>query len=159
MLLSPFQISARLVVPPGGFGLPPYDKKLARKGAKVSLAKCGDGYLTNKNRIDNSNTTVTSSTVNNNHNANMNVNYIESDSEYETEEVYELREWYPPDYWKSNNFNINNANISLSNLNHLRKKEEEKKNKKQVCLTDVTVDDLTITMMESQTGQGFFKKV
>ena len=26
---------------------------------------------------------------------------IESDSEYEVEEVVELCEWYPPDFWKS----------------------------------------------------------
>lgn len=42
---------------------------------------------------------------------------------------------------EGNNNNINN----------------KKKNKQDVCLTDVTVDDLTITMMESQTEKGFFK--
>ena len=26
---------------------------------------------------------------------------MESDSEYEVEEVVELCEWYPPDFWKS----------------------------------------------------------
>ena len=95
------------------------------------------------------------------------ISYAESDSEYETEEVYELREWYPPDFWKSNNFIDNKT----SNLNHIRnnkgndnigeddKEENINNNKvtKPFCLTDVTVDDLTITMMESQTEKGFFK--
>ena len=109
---------------------------------------------------------------------------LESDSEYETEEVYELSEWYPPDFWKSTHFietlnqQVDNALLGgTSNLNHLRNTKEEtnddnktnvnnnnndNKNgsnnkKKDICLTDVTVDDVTITMMESQTEKGFFK--
>ena len=154
------------------FELPTYDKKLERKAAKVSLTKCEDGSLRSRNKNDNA-TTVSSSTkttrpimasATNHSNANLrNYALVESDSEYETEEVYELREWYPPDYWKSNNFIDNLTNSTqTSNLNHLRRKEEEgnnnnNKSRKQVCLTDVTVDDLTITMMEGQSEQGFFK--
>ena len=103
---------------------------------------------------------------------------LESDSEYETEEVYELSEWYPPDFWKSNQFmetlnqQVDDAlSGGTSNLNHLRNAKEDgnddnKNNvnnnnndnkKKDICLTDVTVDDITITMMESQTEKGFFK--
>ena len=150
-----------------------YDKKLGKKTPKVSLIKYEGANSRGKNKT--ANTVVSSSTKTsimstnaNQQNANINRNYtlIESDSEYETEEVYELREWYPPDFWKSNQFL--DSNSLTSNLNHLRNKAEEsgeghinnnnRKNKKQdVCLTDVTVDDLTITMMESQTEKGFFK--
>ena len=124
----------------------------------MSLTKCEDVVRENKSKIQ---TNLLLQT-----NANNLQSVVESDSEYETEEVYELREWYPPDFWKSNHFVDN----TLSNLNHLRNKEEgkegnnnnnndnkKKKKKQDVCLTDVTVDDLTITMMESQTEKGFFK--
>lgn len=59
---------------------------------------------------------------------------IESDSEYETEEIIELREWYPPDYWKS----------SLA---------------QEISLTDVTVNDFTVTLTESRRSEGFFKEL
>jgi hypothetical protein len=58
----------------------------------------------------------------------------ESDSEYETEKVYEFREWYPPDFWRS-------------------KCSEDKD---RVFKTDVTVSDFTVTMIES--GKCFFKE-
>lgn len=58
----------------------------------------------------------------------------DEESEYETEQVVELREWYPPDYWK--------AAIP----------ESERK----VYFTDVTVDDITVTLSESRSGEGFF---
>ena len=61
----------------------------------------------------------------------------DSDSEYEIEEVIELREWYPPDYWKS------------------AIPESERK----VYFTDVTVNDLTVTMTESRTREGFFSSL
>lgn len=61
----------------------------------------------------------------------------DSDSEYEIEEVVELREWYPPDYWKS------------------AIPESERK----VYFTDVTVNDLTVTMTESRTREGFFSSL
>ena len=126
------------------------------KSPKVSLTKCEDGRGNKtKNSLMSTNLLL--------HNANNLQSVVDSDSEYETEEVYELREWYPPDFWKSNHF----VDKLTSNLNHLRNKAEEGKegnnnnnnnnNKKKVCLTDVTVDDLTITMMESQTEKGFFK--
>ena len=57
------------------------------------------------------------------------------DSEYEIEEVYELREWYPPDFWRS----------------------KDQDNNDRVCQTDVTADDLTVTMLESRVSDGFFK--
>lgn len=60
---------------------------------------------------------------------------VESDSEYETEEVYELREWYPPDFWRA----------------------KFQDNVDRVCQTDVTADDLTVTMFESRVCDGFFK--
>ncbi|XP_059099196.1 chromo domain-containing protein cec-1-like [Tigriopus californicus] len=60
----------------------------------------------------------------------------ESDSEYEVEQVIELREWFPPDFWKA------------------RLPESERK----VYFTDVTVgEDFTVTMRESCTSEGFFK--
>lgn len=57
----------------------------------------------------------------------------DSDSEYEFEEIVELCEWYPPDFWRSNT------------------KGEDK-----IRLTDVTVNDLTVTMRESKSDRGFF---
>lgn len=57
------------------------------------------------------------------------------DSEYETEEVYELREWYPPDFWRA----------------------KDQDNADRVWQTDVTANDLTVTMLESRVGDGFFK--
>ena len=59
----------------------------------------------------------------------------DSDSEYETEEVYELREWYPPDFWRS--------------------KDQDSANR--ICQTDVTANNLTVTMLESRVCDGFFK--
>ena len=58
---------------------------------------------------------------------------FESDSEYEFEEIVELCEWYPPDFWKSKSKSAN-----------------------KIRLTDVTVNDLTVTMRESKSGSGFF---
>ena len=57
----------------------------------------------------------------------------DSDSEYELEEIVELCEWYPPDFWRSNS-----------------------KHESKIRLTDVTVNDLTVTMRESKSGNGFF---
>ena len=57
------------------------------------------------------------------------------DSEYETEEVYELREWYPPDFWRA----------------------KDQDNADRVCQTDVTANNLTVTMLESRVCDGFFK--
>ena len=59
----------------------------------------------------------------------------EDDSEYETEEVYELREWYPPDFWRA----------------------KDQDNANRVCQTDVTANNLTVTMLESRVCDGFFK--
>ena len=59
---------------------------------------------------------------------------FESDSEYEFEEIVELCEWYPPDFWKSKSKSAN-----------------------KVRLTDVTVNDLTVTMRESKSS-GFFAR-
>jgi hypothetical protein len=64
-----------------------------------------------------------------------NVENDTSDSEYETEEVYELREWYPPDFWRA--------------------KDQDSANR--VCQTDVTANNLTVTMLESRVCDGFFK--
>lgn len=154
----------------GTFNVTTYDKKLEGKAAKVSLIKCEENHLRGKNKNDNSrniNKGTMKPTSAQANNANIRNHYfVESDSEYETEEVYELREWYPPDYWKSNHFV---DSFSHSNLNHLRRQGQEKegeqgnnnnnKSRKQIYLTDVTVDDLTITMMETQSEQGFFKKL
>ena len=62
---------------------------------------------------------------------------VESDSEYETEKVYEFREWYPPDFWRA--------------------KVQDKKDR--IFMTDVTASDVTITMIESCNGDGFFKEL
>ena len=62
---------------------------------------------------------------------------VESDSEYETEKVYEYREWYPPDFWRA----------------------KVQDNKNRIFMTDVTADDVTITMIESCNGDGFFKEL
>ncbi len=59
----------------------------------------------------------------------------ESDSEYEFEELVELREWFPPDHWR-----------------HGTKETE-----RTVRLTDVTARDITITLQECRTKEGFFK--
>ena len=59
----------------------------------------------------------------------------DEDSEYETEEVYELREWYPPDFWRA----------------------KDQDNANRVCQTDVTANDLTVTMFERRVCDGFFK--
>ena len=65
---------------------------------------------------------------------------VDSDSEYETEEVYELQEWYPPDFWRA-------------------PENEAKKKSKTICLTDVTVDDVTITLLESNSQDRLFKTI
>ena len=62
---------------------------------------------------------------------------VESDSEYETEKVYEFREWYPPDFWRS----------------------KVQDNKNRIFMTDVTASDVTVTMIESCNGDGFFKEL
>ena len=70
------------------------------------------------------------------HRHNSSVALLESDSEYEIEEVIELCEWYPPDFWKAG----------------LDPKE------RPVRLTDVTVEEVTVTLRESKSREGFFKK-
>jgi len=55
-----------------------------------------------------------------------------SESEYEIEEIYQLKEWIPPDFFK------NRPN--------------------DVTVTDVTVNNCMVTMIESRTASGFFKK-
>ncbi len=59
----------------------------------------------------------------------------ESDSEYEFEEIVELREWFPPDHWR-----------------HGLKETE-----RTIRLTDVTARDITVTLQECRTKDGFFK--
>ena len=66
----------------------------------------------------------------------------DSDSEYETEEVYELQEWYPPDFYRAPE---NDENKVASN--------------KTIFLTDVTVDDVTITLLESNSQEKLFKTI
>jgi len=65
----------------------------------------------------------------------------ESDSEYEFEEIIELREWFPPDHWRHVE---NGKNSSAARTGPVK-------------LTDVTVRDLTVTLRESQCREGFFK--
>jgi hypothetical protein len=59
---------------------PTKDEKLVKQNPKVSLEKLSDKTLA----------TSTSTPE-----------IVESDSEYETEKVYEFREWYPPDFWRA----------------------------------------------------------
>jgi len=54
----------------------------------------------------------------------------ESDSEYEIEEIYQLKEWFPPDLAENDNPTI----------------------------TDVTVHNHTVTLVESRTSTGIFQK-
>jgi len=56
----------------------------------------------------------------------------DEESEYEIEEVFELRQWYPPDHWKNTT--------------------------EDISVTDVTVDNCTVTMVESRTSTGLLKK-
>jgi len=56
----------------------------------------------------------------------------ESDSEYEIEEIYQLKEWFPPDHWKADNGNLTAAQI--------------------------TVNNHTVTLVESRTSTGLFRK-
>jgi len=56
----------------------------------------------------------------------------ESDSEYEIEEIYQLKEWFPPDHWKADSENV--------------------------TVTDVTVNNHTVTLVESRTSTGLFRK-
>lgn len=94
--------------------MPRFDCKLFNKQAKVTLKKVDDA------RQERCTTAA--------------ILASDSDSEYETEEVYELCEWFPPDFWRS-------------------KVEAEP----TVC-TDVTVDQITVTMVESRTRDGFFRQ-
>merc|ERR1712106_530722 len=57
----------------------------------------------------------------------------ESESEYEVEEIFQLKEWFPPDY-------------GGHAVGH------------GVTVTDDTVNNCTVTMIESRTSDGFFKK-
>ena len=61
------------------------DPKLSTKKARVSLPKVDHHDAKNRKRL----LQGPPSQV------------VESDSEYEVEEVIELCEWYPPDFWKS----------------------------------------------------------
>jgi len=70
----------------------------------------------------------------------------ESDSEYETEEVYELQEWYPPDFYRAPE-------------NEEKKGGPESAGNKTIFLTDVTVDDVTITLLESTSQEKLFASV
>lgn len=98
------------------------DPKLCSKKARVSLPKVDrhrHGHDGSKNRK-------------------RMLHHVESDSEYEVEEVVELCEWYPPDFWKSS-LNLKNSN------------------KDSTRLTDVTACDITVTLRESRSSAGFFK--
>ncbi|XP_023332064.1 polycomb group protein Pc [Eurytemora carolleeae] len=53
----------------------------------------------------------------------------DEDSEYEIEDIYQLKEWYPPDHWKSRPENMS---------------QDTNRN--------------TVTMVESRSSSGFFKK-
>lgn len=59
----------------------------------------------------------------------------ESDSEYEIEEIYQLKEWFPPDHWKADIDNSSSSNtVSITANNH------------------------TVTLVESRTSTGLFRK-
>ena len=60
------------------------DPKLCSKKARVSLPKVDRHDGKNRKRLFHGAPQI-----------------VESDSEYEVEEVVELCEWYPPDFWKS----------------------------------------------------------
>ena len=62
------------------------DPKLCSKKARVSLAKVDRHDGKKRRRIFQQGAPP---------------KVVESDSEYEVEEVIELCEWYPPDFWKS----------------------------------------------------------
>ena len=93
---------------------PKFDVKLTAQKAKVAIEKIPENQqLTPETEV------------------------VESDSDYETEKVYEFREWYPPDFWRS----------------------KVQDNKNRIFMTDVTADDVTVTMIESCNGDGFFKEL
>jgi len=56
--------------------------------------------------------------------------------------VYELQEWYPPDFYRAAE---NDQNKVQSD--------------KTIFLTDVTVDDVTITLLESNSQEKLFKTI
>eukprot|EP00092_Neocalanus_flemingeri_P010552 GFUD01011368.1.p1 GENE.GFUD01011368.1~~GFUD01011368.1.p1 ORF type:complete len:552 (-),score=188.52 GFUD01011368.1:167-1822(-) len=56
----------------------------------------------------------------------------ESESEYEIEEIYQLKEWFPPDLKKADTDNV--------------------------TVTDVTINNHTVTLVESRTSAGLFRK-
>ena len=76
---------------------PKFDVKLTAQKAKVAIEKIPENQqLTPETEV------------------------VESDSDYETEKVYEFREWYPPDFWRS----------------------KVQDNKNRIFMTDVTADDV-----------------
>ena len=75
----------------------------------------------------------------------------ESESEYEVEEIFQLKEWFPPDYGghAQNNLTVtdvtvNNCTVSNDILSLL--------NQEYVFFLN------QVTMIESRTSDGFFKK-
>eukprot|EP00096_Caligus_rogercresseyi_P014314 TRINITY_DN6808_c0_g1_i1.p1 TRINITY_DN6808_c0_g1~~TRINITY_DN6808_c0_g1_i1.p1 ORF type:complete len:312 (+),score=129.78 TRINITY_DN6808_c0_g1_i1:286-1221(+) len=58
----------------------------------------------------------------------------DSSSEYSTEEIYELKEWFPPDFWRAKSLPVEGGDM-----------------------TDVLVNDITVTLVESRSSNGFFK--
>jgi len=77
-------------------------------------------------------TVAFSSSDNSDHSSSESSSDSESESEYEIEEIYQLKEWFPPDYWRAAHENV--------------------------TVTDVTVNSCMVTMIESRTATGFFKK-
>ncbi|CAB4067339.1 CBX2 [Lepeophtheirus salmonis] len=62
---------------------------------------------------------------------------VDDEREYSTEEIYELKEWFPPDFWKAKQKSYNNTDDNY--------------------VADVMVNDITVTLVESRSSNGFFK--
>ena len=121
------------------------DPKLCSKKARVSLAKVDRHDGKKRRRIFQQGAPP---------------KVVESDSEYEVEEVIELCEWYPPDFWKSGlNLKVKIGGPLLS-YDHCPNSAPpfQDSDKDSTRLTDVTACDITVTLRESRSSAGFFKQ-
>lgn len=104
-------------------------------------------------------------------------NYPDSDSgsgsEYEYEESFILKEWYPPDFWRSrlqpvDNLNDVTSRLHAENLNDVTGRLQAAENvvfndvtsrlraADNIVVTDVTIGNKTFTVRESDQREGFF---
>lgn len=70
------------------------------------------------------------------------VDELSDDDDDDDDEKYQLTQWFPSDF----------------NSAQQEDQQQEWMLNNPVIVTDVTVDDMTVTMIESQKPEGFFKK-